>query len=460
MARAFDYSKWDNIELSDDESDLHPNIDKDSWFRLKHRTRLEREEREDAEIQEFNERNKQDQARINIIQARLKAASGANSCDDDNDAQYEDLDALQIELNELRGQIEQRNKRAAEYQERRKWNIDNICKVKEEKTIVNEVKAKSLKSEIPLVDEDGNVLTPVTSAIPTAAPPLQSSSNPKPVPTASTASASATTSKGMEPSATIKRERMAVISYNDFAINHERILETFSEIQDLEATKEYLFKHCDILMHEHAQSYMLLSCLEDEMNGKHKRMKLVGRQSQILSHIHELGTSMRRDPRDVILPFFKRIQEPDYLQGFLAAVDDFIAKIQKRAVEKRKEMDAERAQQGEEEYYDEENVPLGPGGLNPLEVLRNLPESMRTAFESQDMDRLQQVLARMDPVEAKYWMRQCVDSGLWVSKDPTIFDDAPDAALPAPASSNGDEELDEDEDDDVDDVAPKSSEDA
>ena len=30
-----------NIELSDDESDCHPNIDKDSWFRLKHRTRVE-----------------------------------------------------------------------------------------------------------------------------------------------------------------------------------------------------------------------------------------------------------------------------------------------------------------------------------------------------------------------------------------------------------------------------------
>ena len=39
MARTFDYSKWDNIELSDDESDLHPNIDKESWFRMKHRAR-------------------------------------------------------------------------------------------------------------------------------------------------------------------------------------------------------------------------------------------------------------------------------------------------------------------------------------------------------------------------------------------------------------------------------------
>lgn len=43
MARKpFDYSKWDKIELSDDEEDVHPNIDKDSWFRWKHQARIER----------------------------------------------------------------------------------------------------------------------------------------------------------------------------------------------------------------------------------------------------------------------------------------------------------------------------------------------------------------------------------------------------------------------------------
>lgn len=42
MAKPFDYSKWDKIELSDDEEDVHPNIDKDSWFRWKHQARVER----------------------------------------------------------------------------------------------------------------------------------------------------------------------------------------------------------------------------------------------------------------------------------------------------------------------------------------------------------------------------------------------------------------------------------
>ena len=49
MSKPFDYSKWDKIELSDDEDDCHPNIDKESWFRMKHRSRVEREENEDKD---------------------------------------------------------------------------------------------------------------------------------------------------------------------------------------------------------------------------------------------------------------------------------------------------------------------------------------------------------------------------------------------------------------------------
>ena len=157
---------------------------------------------------------------------------------------------------------------------------------------------------------------------------------------------------------------------------------------------------------------MLLSCLEDELNGKHERMKLVCRQSQILTHIHELGVSMKRDPRDVILPFFRRIQQPEYMSGFLTAVKDFTDRIIARAVEKRKELDAERQQERR----------LGPGGLDPLEVLERLPAPLREAFESQDIGKLHEVLAAMEPREAKVWMKQCVDSGLWVPQNDKVFE--------------------------------------
>ncbi len=39
-----DYSKWDNIEVSDDEDETHPNIDTPSLFRWRHQARLDREE--------------------------------------------------------------------------------------------------------------------------------------------------------------------------------------------------------------------------------------------------------------------------------------------------------------------------------------------------------------------------------------------------------------------------------
>jgi cell division cycle protein 37 len=53
--KPFDYSKWDHIELSDDEDDVHPNIDKESWFRMKHRSRVEREANEEADKKRIRE---------------------------------------------------------------------------------------------------------------------------------------------------------------------------------------------------------------------------------------------------------------------------------------------------------------------------------------------------------------------------------------------------------------------
>lgn len=130
---------------------------------------------------------------------------------------------------------------------------------------------------------------------------------------------------------------------------------------------------------------------------------------------------MKRDPRDVIIPFFIRIQEPEHFQGFTNAVDDFVDRIKKRAVEKRREMDMERRREAVGD-----NVPLGPGGLNPLEVLEQLPESMRNAFDSQDIGALHRAVAEMKPSEARKWMKMCVDSGLWVPSNSNEFDDNDD----------------------------------
>ena len=103
---AFDYSKWDNIEISDDEADTHPNIDKASWFRMKHRSRVEREETEKMEKTAMEKENKADGEREReIVRLLAEVRSGGDA------AEYEDEDALVGELEEVRGGVEATSRR-------------------------------------------------------------------------------------------------------------------------------------------------------------------------------------------------------------------------------------------------------------------------------------------------------------------------------------------------------------
>ncbi len=103
---AFDYSKWDNIEISDDEADTHPNIDKASWFRMKHRSRVEREETEKMERVAMEKENKADGEREReIVRLLAEVRSGGDA------AEYEDEDALVGELEEVRGGVEMNQSR-------------------------------------------------------------------------------------------------------------------------------------------------------------------------------------------------------------------------------------------------------------------------------------------------------------------------------------------------------------
>ena len=50
-----DYSKWKNIEISDDEDDTHPNIDTPSLFKWRHEARVQRMEEFDKKKREAEE---------------------------------------------------------------------------------------------------------------------------------------------------------------------------------------------------------------------------------------------------------------------------------------------------------------------------------------------------------------------------------------------------------------------
>ena len=59
---------------------------------MKHRTRLEREAKEDEEIKAMAKQNEDDGSRLSIIKARLTNIQKGIA---DEDAEFEDVDALQ-----------------------------------------------------------------------------------------------------------------------------------------------------------------------------------------------------------------------------------------------------------------------------------------------------------------------------------------------------------------------------
>lgn len=61
---------------------------------------------------------------------------------------------------------------------------------------------------------------------------------------------------------------------------------------------------------------------------------------------------------------------------------------------------------------------------------------MRECFENRDIPMLQQLLMKMNIEEAKYHMKRCVDSGLWVPG----ATDSPDLFKPGEAGDGDDDD--------------------
>ena len=437
MSKAFDYSKWDNIDLSDDEDDVHPNIDKESWFRMKHRSRVEREEKEEADKKKIKKETESANLRIEELTNSIASLDTG----DDSDDELEDRDGLEAELDALKKANEARVNKLEEYEKNKKWNVDNMCHVVEDRTIINQKKGdKFSESGYALPDDD-------VSSAPSTSSDSKKTGNDNPSAAAVATLADATVKKEadtakpksavdvkpapvkdskpvapivkpapapVKPKAGPDHAAISMLTYHDFTEKYADTIEEFMAVSSLDKSRQFLLQHGDILLQENAGNYLLLASLEDEMNDLREKMRLTARQSQIISNIAELAKTMKTHPGNVIIPFFKRLEEKEHLGGFMTGLEVFVQNLIKRAVVKKKEIDEERAQ---EEGTDLSEMPaeerLGPGGLDPVEVFDSLPSSLQEAFESRNTDQLKRALMEMLPDEAELHMKRCVDSGLW-----------------------------------------------
>ncbi|XKL61744.1 hypothetical protein PGB90_001577 [Kerria lacca] len=339
-----DYSKWKDIEISDDEDETHPNIDTPSLFRWRHQARVERMEERRKEKEAIENRKMKHKKLYNETLEKLHQLK----------VNGEDTSNVQDELTKLKMEAEEIKRQEEELKHKDKvtpWNVDTISQPGFTKTVVNK-SAPRYQKELSEEEKDTH--------------------------------------------------------FKIFVKENESLIKQYGMLKKYDDSKRFLQEHSQLVCEESA-NYLVFWCINLEIDEKHNLMEHVAHQAICLQFILELSKVMDIDPRGCVSSFFTRIQMADerYKIQFKEELQNLKIKIVQRAQDK---LDATVREIEESERQKR----LGPGGLDPVEVYESLPSELQKCFDLRDIPLLQETIAKMAPEEATYYMKRCVDSGLWV----------------------------------------------
>ncbi|KHN88711.1 putative Hsp90 co-chaperone cdc37 [Toxocara canis] len=345
-----DYSKWKNIEVSDDEDDTHPNIDTPSLFRWRHQARMERMAERKQEKEEITKGKTNVEKRMLEIEEKLKSTG----------LDEKERIKLELERDEVKKQEEDYLKKEKELEEKERlepWNVDTIGHEAFSSSRINKVTEK----------------------------------------------------RPQQPKMTYEEETKRMADYFD---SNGELLKEFGSLKGLDASEKFLLEHPHIAS-EFAANFLTIEALNMAIEMKEDEMSNYAEQCIIVQYLLELSKSLHAlaTNTNVIKNFFKKFRsaDPEYLKSYRAEVEAFKDRLRKRAKDKR---DAAIEEYEAEEKA--KRIAASPGGVDPQEVYDSLPPEMKEAFDSQDVARLQAVAQSMDQEVFCHHLKRCIDSGLWI----------------------------------------------
>ncbi|KAK1803191.1 hypothetical protein P4O66_021712 [Electrophorus voltai] len=347
-----DYSVWDHIEVSDDEDDTHPNIDTPSLFRWRHQARVERMESFQKKGEELEKNLSESRRKLAEVQRKVQELAGAST-----EESRQELDKAQAQERQLRREERSWEKKMDEYRREEKkqpWNVDTLSKDGFSKSVVN-----------------------------------------------------------VKPEVKVDTEEEKELKHKTFVEKYEKQIKHFGMLRRWDDSQKYLSDYPHLVCEETA-NYLVIMCIDLEVEEKHALMEQVAHQTIVMQFILELAKSLKVDPRGCFRQFFTKIKMADqqYQDAFNDELESFKERVRGRA--------KIRIEKAMKEYEEEEKQKrLGPGGLDPVEVYDSLPLEMQKCFDEKDIQMLQDAISKMDPTEAKYHMKRCIDSGLWVPNSQT-----------------------------------------
>jgi len=360
-----DYSKWKDIEVSDDEDDTHPNIDTPSLFKWRHEARVQRMQELEEKKLEAQQLKKKAVDDLKMLKEKAKAT--------DDTSELDSIKKSIKEIEDMAKQAKQKTEEVEKEERLRPWNVDTISKEGFSKTKINK----------PVPRQDENLT---------------------------------------------EEEREAKMK--EFVNKNKADLKAFGWLSKYDDSKAFMQERPHLACEDSA-NFLVIECLNLAMEDKMAAMEQVAHQCICIQYLLELAKQLEVDPRSCISSFFTKIQiaDPEYKKAFEDELVAFKQRIRKRAEEKIAEYEREER--------------LGPGGLDPLEVMESLPKELQECFESQDVGLLQRTIANMPPSEARYHMKRCVDSGLWKPADDDPNTDPEDGFKKAEAEAANSEEGEE-----------------
>ncbi|VDP05626.1 unnamed protein product [Soboliphyme baturini] len=269
-----DYSKWKDIEISDDEDDTHPNIDTPSLFRWRHQARLERM----AELQKIKKEAVQKltdyQQKMNDIKKKIADSSTSDAERMRLEAEMKEIENQEVEWRKKEEEIEKKERLQP-------WNVDTISRDGFSKSRINKV--QPLPKEENLTEEE-------------------------------------------------KEEKM-----RKFVEENRSLIKQYGMLQRSEDTKQFLLEHPH-LCSEHTANCLVIDCLNYEIEGKHELMEHVAHQLVIMQYLLELATQLNVDPKasQLISSFFSKLKKADkpYHDMFEDELNSFKSRVVARAKQK------------------------------------------------------------------------------------------------------------------------------
>ncbi|XP_024914345.1 hsp90 co-chaperone Cdc37-like [Cynoglossus semilaevis] len=376
-----DYSAWDHIYVSDDEDVTSPFVDTSSLFRMRHRARLERtadvqQRREDLEKNCAQCRQRLEDAQLRLRELGQERKEGSP---EDKDTEAE-LRTVQAEVRKLEKEEKVFEKLMTEHRREEKkipWNVDTISKEGFSRSVFN------IEAETEEEEEDAE-----------------------------------------------KRRT--------FLETHGKEIKHFGMLRRWDDSQKYLSDNPQLVCEETAHG-LVSTCIDLEIDQKHGLMEQVAHQALVMHFILDLSRTLRVDPRGCFRRFFSKIKTADkpYLDAFDHELELLKERIHSCALIRTEGVTEDQEEEEEEEQQEEEQQQrqrkLGPSGLDPVEVYQSLPKELQKSFAEKNLQMLQEVMNKLEPEEAKYHLKRCIDSGLWV-----------------PDTGEGDEEDEEDEEEDDD----------